>query len=282
VLGAVLALAAAIAAVPAAGSSDAGGTSTRFTTRRAGEVVVPVMVNGTGPFPFFLDTGSSHSAISDVLSQRIGAPTVARTIVSTAAGSEIRPVVSVGTVAIGHSSRTNVLASVVKRGALDAAGAIDGILGQDVLGGLRYTIDFRQQVIEWHADASPVEGADELCLSTAGGRFVVSLPQRGSSLLMIPDSGAQGLVLFDRRNGARLPLSLMPGSTELATLTGRRHAQRVALPALRVGSRTLHDVPAVLVPSADDTVDVDGLLPLHLLGRVTFDGPGRRLIVGGH
>ena len=43
---------------------------------------------------------------------------------------------------------------------------------------------------------------------------------------------------------------------------------------------TLRDVPAVVADAtARNRAEVDGLLPLHLFDRVTFDGPQRRLIV---
>ena len=36
-----------------------------------GAVVVPVTINGRGPFPFLLDTGSSHSVVSGSLAEQL-------------------------------------------------------------------------------------------------------------------------------------------------------------------------------------------------------------------
>jgi hypothetical protein len=49
--------------------------------------------------------------------------------------------------------------------------------------------------------------------------------------------------------------------------------------ALRVGSATLMDVPAVIVGRECDSPSVDGLLPLHIFARVTFNGPERQLFI---
>jgi hypothetical protein len=94
---------------------------------------------------------------------------------------------------------------------------------------------------------------------------------------MVPDSGAGGLVLF----GQPVPASETERTVEVSTAGGVRSAREVRLPELRIGDRTLRDVVAVRVERADrQPAEGDGLLPLHLFERVTFDGPGRRLILG--
>src|SRR6266571_4156589 len=53
------------------------------TTRdHIGRVVVPVMINGHGPFRFIVDTGANHSTISPGLARELGlTPSVAASIV---------------------------------------------------------------------------------------------------------------------------------------------------------------------------------------------------------
>ena len=65
-----------------------------------------------------------------------------------------------------------------------------------MLAALRYTIDFKRRVIEWHDQAPPRRGL-VLKLAFEDGRFLVSLPQDHVTLRLVPDSGAGGLVLFN-------------------------------------------------------------------------------------
>jgi Aspartyl protease len=111
------------------------------------------------------------------------------------------------------------------------------------------------------------------------GRFLVDLPQRGSTLRLVPDSGAGRLVLFNAAGWSNI---VETGQTvELSTLSARRMARQVLVRELRLGDRTLRNVPAVALDRSDRLPEEgDGLLPLHLFDRVTFDGPARLLILG--
>ena len=75
-----------------------------FSLDEHGAIVVPVFIDGAGPFSFLLDTGSSRSAIGDDLAARLAAPAVARTLVVTAAGTAMRPVVRLGSVSLGSAA----------------------------------------------------------------------------------------------------------------------------------------------------------------------------------
>jgi hypothetical protein len=48
---------------------------------------------------------------------------------------------------------------------------------------------------------------------------------------------------------------------------------------LWVGETRLRDEPAILVDRRVDALG-DGLLPLHLFSRVTFNGPARYMVAG--
>lgn len=255
--------------------------TTPFRSTRPGEIVVPVRLNGQGPFAFLLDTGSSHSSISEPLAQTLGAPAVAKSLVRSAIGLAMRPIVRLDHLDVGPTSHDGVLASVVPVRLLDPTGHIDGVVGQDVLASRRYTIDVANQQVIWHAEGEPLPaGPLSLTLHLASGRFLVELPQRDSTLLLVPDSGTEGLVLY-RRDETRLPpLMLAAGKMRMGTLTSAADVQPIRVGELRVGSTNLVDVPAVLVDRfGAPATDGDGLLPLHLFSRVTFNGPERLLVV---
>jgi predicted aspartyl protease len=249
--------------------------STPFSLGDQGGIILDVTLNGQGPFKMLLDTGATHSAITADVAERIGARLVAQTNVISPTGATLRPIVAIDSMTIGPVTVDVVLPSVAPEDAFDRNRAIKGLIGQDVLAGLRYTIDFKRRVIDWHT-APPDARGEVLGLSFEHGRYLVVLPQGKDTLRFVPDSGAGGVVLFEPRCRQRLDTIHTNETVELTTAEGRRLARVVRLPALRVGARTIRNVRAVTIGSDDlHPASGDGLLPLHLFDRVTFDGPGK-------
>jgi predicted aspartyl protease len=256
-----------------AGADDRNWTPFEYGAHR--EPVVTALADGRGPFRFIVDTGSTHSSISETLARTLAAPYVAKATVSSAAGEAIQPIVRVGRIGVGGLDAHDVLASVVPDETLDPGGRIHGIIGQDLLASRRFTIDFTERRIEWlaAAAASPAAGI-AFRLRASHDRFVVDLPQADSTLALVPDSGADGLVLYARAGLRLAPVILLPGAVRLSTMTGERSARSGRLSELRIGDRALKDVPVVFVDgSRNDPTLGDGLLPLALFARATFDGP---------
>lgn len=252
---------------------------TPFVLGEQGGVAVTVMLNGQGPFTLMLDTGSTGSAIADDVAARILAPVVAQGEVSSAAGVRMRPIVRIETLTLGPAS-TAVDATLVSRRELNTVTTADGLIGQDVLSALRYTIDFDRREIVWHGDEGLAPGGMAVDLALQDGRFLVELPQKTGVLRLVPDSGAGGLVLF-RDAGRTLPaMTGRLGGVGVTTLEGRVDANAVSVHELRIGATLHRNVPAVVVNRQTTPATGDGLLPLHFFRRVTFDGPARRLIVG--
>lgn len=245
------------------------------------EIVVPVVVDGRGPFAFLLDTGASHSVVSAALAREVGAARVAKTAVTSVAGQEWRAVVRIDSLRFGPYTTEGVLASVVDRDDLSATRRIDGLIGQDVLAARRYTLDYRRHRVEWGGGTDrPADATSTFALRAVAGRFLALLPQADAVIQLVPDSAASGVVLF---KPARVELSLAPplGRAALSGLTRDLDAPVVLVRELRIGDVAWRNVPAVLVEHrlADAASEGDGLLPLSQFARVTLDGPGRRLVV---
>jgi predicted aspartyl protease len=256
------------------------GSTTPFQLGRQGGVIVQVMVNGNGPFRMLLDTGATHSAITADVAASVNANPVAQATVITPAGNTLRSIVAIDRMQFGRVTAENVLPSVVGAEAFDAAGTIDGLIGQDVLAELRYTLDFKQRRVEWHEEMPPPRGTT-LRLAFEHGRFLVSLPQERGTIRLVPDSGAGGIVLFGSHGRTAFSRVEMNSTVDLSTADSRRAGRHVRIRELRVGDKTMRDVPAVAIERDDPhPAEGDGLLPLHLFERVTFDGPARLLILG--
>ena len=150
---------------------------------------------------------------------------------------------------------------------------LSGVLGQDFLSQFDYTLDYRASRLSW-GDEGQVANGVRLALEPSNGRFLVQLPQDERCqcpLRLVPDSGANGVVLFAGRQADRLRVEAAVTAMRVSTLSGDGTASSVIVRALLVGPATLRDVPAARVVLPDHTTEEgDGLLPLSLFARVSF------------
>jgi len=164
------------------------------TTRdHIGRVVVPVMVNGQGPFRFIVDTGANHSTISPRLTQVLGLKPAedASIILDGVTGTAQVSFVTIdrlqaGDLAIGSTDLPVVWAPVM-------AGA-DGILGVAGLTEKSLLIDFqRNRVIisrrveaEVRANSTKIHG-----LRSVPGLITLATQVGGVPVRAVIDTGAE-------------------------------------------------------------------------------------------
>jgi predicted aspartyl protease len=113
-------------------------------------IVLPVTVNSEGPFPFALDTGTSVSALSEAVIQRLGIAMSQTTTVTAGGGQLAAKVGQVRLMAVGDAVQKDV--SVLAAGFLEmlskVTGAqLDGILGYNFLREYTVTIDYPNAVL---------------------------------------------------------------------------------------------------------------------------------------
>lgn len=255
--------------------SDASEDSIGFASDANGAIVVPVTLDGTGPFPFLLDTGSNGSTVSESVARVLGARPVAKTSVTTSTGSDVVTVIRVGTMTVGSTTVMNILPVVVPDPALRAV-RVSGVIGQDFLGSLNYTINYRGRRLEF-GDSYVAAAGERLKLERADDRFLVDLPQpngRGGVLRMVPDSGSASVVVFTDGGRPRVAVQRfpVPESVRLTSVTGAQQVERGVLDRLRIGPVVWRDETCVLVNRAGGNQPAgDGLLPLHRFARVSFN-----------
>ena len=95
-------------------------STTPFQLGDQGGVIVPVMVNGAGPFRMLIDTGATHSAITEAVASAANARAVARSKVITPAGDTVRTIVAIERLVVGPVVADNVLPSIVEWRAFDS------------------------------------------------------------------------------------------------------------------------------------------------------------------
>ena len=260
---------------------------TPFESRRPGEVAVAVTIGSRGPFRFLVDTGSTHSAVIAEAARELQARAIARAPVTASGGTVECLVVALAAVTVGPAVVDELTATQLPEGAGDRLGpGIHGILGQDFLSRFSFTIDYERSRIRWHGPGAPATAGGDasgirLSLVPSQDRFVVELPQAGRRrpLRVVPDSGADTLVLYDDPVIAGLVGEWSPGPSELASPTGTRTVRTGIVDGLRIGARTLDRQAAVVLPARPDGVEPDGLLPLHLFAQVSFNARERSLVI---
>jgi len=126
------------------------------TTRdRIGRIWAPVLINGEGPYRLVLDTGASHSAVTQKVAEDLDVPVYVDLVkLRGVTGSAIASAIKAETIEVGDLLAENVTMPIVA----DAFGGAQGVLGAEGLRGKRIIIQFRQDLISIarsHREAPP-------------------------------------------------------------------------------------------------------------------------------
>jgi predicted aspartyl protease len=239
-------------------------------------VIVPVRVNGEGPFDFLLDTGTTTTLVTTELAARLSLRAADRLTLVTAAGERAAPRVRLTRLALGGREARDVEALALE---LDAVrrldGRVAGVLGQNFLRHFNYALDYARRQIEFDAGPCAWRGARVPFVTSEGKMIVPARPDAGPDFRLALDAGATALILFRRPEGlpASLGLGGPSGSARAVTEAGSRAATLARLAALRVGAERLSGLTVAFLPDADGGAPraEDGLLPTSLFRAVYFN-----------
>ncbi|MGZ6011772.1 MAG: aspartyl protease family protein [Caulobacteraceae bacterium] len=201
----------------------------------ADRMTVPVTVNGRGPFPFVIDTGSNRTVVSDALASQLGLPSSGSLQIRAATAMAKTDSVRVASLAVGHRRLTDFKAPVLQ---LNNLGAL-GMLGIDAVADQRLVMDFRKKqmvltkTVRQEADA---------------GTLVVQAKSKYGQLLLV-DSEVEGVPLYVIIDtGSEVTI----GNSAMRSFLAKRRASR-----------------ADLIDVAGETATVDlGQLPELHIGKV--------------
>jgi predicted aspartyl protease len=114
-------------------------------------ILLPVQVNGQGPFEFILDTGAGTSLLSSDLSKQLDVKVVGSKEGQSAGGKISVSLAKVDSLAVGEAKLDNVDVGIVDLSHIGKTiGAkIDGDLGYNFLKHFRIAIDYRECVIHF-------------------------------------------------------------------------------------------------------------------------------------
>jgi len=105
---------------------------------QAKRMVVPVYLNGKGPFGFVVDTGANRTVVASEVAVECGLPIVGQVDVHGIAGVEPANLASIARLRVGAMATGNLVLPTLLRGRLGA----DGLLGVDVLRGRQMSLNF--------------------------------------------------------------------------------------------------------------------------------------------
>src|SRR4051812_18764806 len=122
-----------------------------FKTEHNDRMTVPVLLSGTGPYRFLVDTGADRTAISRQIAARLNLETGDKASLHSVAG-----VSSVSTATVPNLQLTRNPVRIVDAPVLDSVNmGADGILGVDSLRSERIMFDFVAQTMSIVPSAAP-------------------------------------------------------------------------------------------------------------------------------
>lgn len=183
---------AATAPVPAA-KPDASDMLFASPTRldRVGRIVVPVLINGKGPYRFLVDTGANSSMISPAVVRTLGL-VVSQTDteqVQGTTGIELLPCITIDDLRIGAIVKHNVRMPISRSPVLIG---LDGILGMAGFGAVQVAVDFHRNIVA--VDTSTPRAArgylDIAAHTTPGGLLMIPARVGNVRVQAVIDTGA--------------------------------------------------------------------------------------------
>ena len=264
-------LAACLLALPILALSGGGGMRVPLEADRWGRVFVQVHVGSAGPYRFLIDTGSTLSAVSRVVASRLRLTDAGPMVTQSLGRRGLARLVEVTHLRIARLT-IPLQRMIVVDAQLDQSGALDGVIGQDVLGRLDYLIAPGAGTMWIDPGARLVRLLDgaRLPLRGAFAPLAVVDPWRHAEWGI--DSGASHAVIFRAGIAARTGVHV-----EAATSAGPQHVERLRSASIELGGLPFSWVDAVLQPRSDRPEI--GLLPLAMFDAIYVSNRYRHAVL---
>ena len=252
-------------------------------------IIVPVSINGSGPYDFMLDTGCGKTMVDQKLAEELHLSKVGEKTITGVLASARMSAVHLNSISVAGAAVSG--GDVYSSDHLTTTGKVRGVLGEDFLRNFDLLIDYSHEVIRLEsAGGSMAETAigEHLPLELNGtyhgqptyNRLVVSghIQELGDKpMALLLDSGANSLTLFQDTLG--------PGANQEAPLSTGSFNKWISLSAesrkvrdLRLGDNSVSNLTVVALSRRAD-VDTDGLIPTSLFRSVFISHRGRFAIL---
>ena len=249
-------------------------------------IIVPVSVNGEGPFNFLLDTGTNTTLIDDELAAQLGLRPFERVSLDTIAGTRVVPRVELSSLTLAGKTLDGLEALCVDLRSVRSIDAqIRGVVGWNFLSEFNFLLDYAERRVTLG------DGREGDLLRPLGLKFPIDVedgrplvrvrvpPFRETAaarLRLIIDSAVPRLALYGRAapaldDGRREGLWV-----EVSTAVGNGDVRGGVVKSLQVGDETFRHLPVLLVSrgAEDEPLAADGLLPTSLFRSIYFGKEG--------
>ncbi len=207
-------------------------------------MLVPVEINGAGPYRFIVDSGADRSVIGSDLARRLALPAEGMVMLHGMAGVSRVATVRLDRLRVGTSEIPGIVAPALPERFLGA----QGLLGIDALAEQRLMLDFEKRTItvqDARRPASP--SADEIVVTARrrkGQLILTQVEVLKRPIYAVIDTGSQATIgnaaLRARLGGRHRPAT----PVTLVSVTGQTiMAEEMIVPEIRIGRVTLRDVP---------------------------------------
>ena len=263
----------------------------KFGNERYDRMTVPVLLSGTGPYHFLVDTGADRTAISRDIAAQLGLQTGQRAALHSVAGVSRVSTAMVPSLLLTHKPVRIDDAPLLESANMGA----DGILGVDSLRAQRILFDFEAQTMSIVPSAVPdfkdEPGTIVVRANRRNGRLVLTeAVANGRPVTVVLDTGAQlsiGNAALRRRLEADNSIE-GAGQVQLDSVTGEKLLGDVVfIRKLQVGGMTLTNLAVVFAPAhtfkqlrlENRPAMLLGMNAIRAFKKVSIDFANRRLRV---
>jgi predicted aspartyl protease len=268
--------------IPITFAEELGPRAVPFQLVRGFAIVIPVTVNGHGPYDFMLDTGTTVTAVDRELSEELALEPHAHSMVNTLTQHLAASIALARRVSFGPVTEQNVAVMIRDlSGFRRMVPNARGVLGQNALNHADFLLDYQHKRLEFDVDGDLVRLIEGHYLplrrySAPGNPYSANLVKgsiandgvhdRDKEFLL--DSGARSPVIFGTLNDTA------GGYTEafVADTEGRQVLAGVREIQLVIDGKSRKLLTTVLTSNGKQ--EIGGLLPTDIFSRIYISNTG--------
>jgi len=223
----------------------------RFRSDDQNRMTVPVLLSGSGPYQFLVDTAADRSAVSRSIVQKLNFPPATTDELHSLTGVSNVTTARVPSIALTRSPRPNIEAAVLESANMGA----DGIVGSDLLSGQRVQFDFANRTMSivpsYTPDPAAEPGSIIIQAKRKNGRLIVTDAEAADQqTVMVLDTGAEISIGNESLHRRLLQHGLadVAHGFQIYSVTGALiSGDYMIIPKLTAGGVTIANVPIVFV-----------------------------------